>query len=165
MRSRALCATYRRHPNPAPLHPRTPPPPRPLCWQVDCPPPHTTARLLDKLVGEFLEVECVHPTFIMDHPRIMSPLAKWHRDDSTLTERFELFVMCKEVRRDPSPPPPQKFPVLVLPALPIRPVAVPMQRPHPSGTTTTTATPRFQHPAVDTPTAWCPVLPFAGFSV
>jgi len=65
--------------------------------KVDCPPPHTTARLLDKLVGEFLEVECVHPTFIMDHPRIMSPLAKWHRDDSTLTERFELFVMCKEV--------------------------------------------------------------------
>jgi lysyl-tRNA synthetase class 2 len=66
--------------------------------KVDCPPPQTTARLLDKLVGDFLEVDCINPTFIMDHPRIMSPLAKWHRDDPTnLTERFELFVMTKEV--------------------------------------------------------------------
>lgn len=65
---------------------------------VDCPPPHTTARVLDRLVGEFLEIQCVNPTFIIDHPRIMSPLAKWHRDDpQNLTERFELFVMCKEV--------------------------------------------------------------------
>lgn len=65
---------------------------------VECPPPTTTARLLDKLVGDLLEVECVNPTFIMDHPRIMSPLAKWHRDDPhNLTERFELFVMTKEV--------------------------------------------------------------------
>lgn len=44
---------------------------------VDCPPPHSTARLLDKLVGEFLEEKCVNPAFICDHPRLMSPLAKW----------------------------------------------------------------------------------------
>lgn len=30
-----------------------------------------------KLVGEFLEVTCINPTFICDHPQIMSPLAKW----------------------------------------------------------------------------------------
>ena len=49
-----------------------------LCIQnkVDCSAPRTTARLLDKLVGEFLEVNCISPTFIMDHPQIMSPLAK-----------------------------------------------------------------------------------------
>lgn len=44
---------------------------------VNCPPPQTTARLLDKLVGEFLEEQCVNPTFICDHPQLMSPLAKW----------------------------------------------------------------------------------------
>ena len=33
----------------------------------------------------------------MDHPQIMSPLAKWHRSEAGLTERFELFVMKKEI--------------------------------------------------------------------
>ena len=49
-----------------------------LCvkFQVDCSPPRTTARLLDKLVGHFLETKCRNPTFICDHPQIMSPLAK-----------------------------------------------------------------------------------------
>ncbi|KAK2854031.1 hypothetical protein Q5P01_006692 [Channa striata] len=70
-----------------------------LCKQkgVECPPPRTTARLLDKLVGDFLEVTCINPTFICDHPQIMSPLAKWHRSEKGLTERFELFVMKKEI--------------------------------------------------------------------
>lgn len=57
----------------------------------------TPAKLLDKLVGELLEVECINPTFITDHPVIMSPLAKQHRDDAHLTERFELFVNTKEL--------------------------------------------------------------------
>merc|ERR1711871_997258 len=60
-------------------------------------PPQTTARLLDKLVGDFMEDTYVSPTFLCDHPRIMSPLAKLHRNDPTLTERFELFVCGKEV--------------------------------------------------------------------
>ncbi|XP_037050056.1 lysine--tRNA ligase isoform X2 [Bradysia coprophila] len=70
-----------------------------LCQKhnVECPAPRTTARLLDKLVGEFLEEDCINPTFICDHPQIMSPLAKYHRDIPGLTERFELFVMKKEV--------------------------------------------------------------------
>ena len=41
-------------------------------------PPHTTARLIDKLVGEYLEETCINPAFICDHPQIMSPLAKWY---------------------------------------------------------------------------------------
>ncbi|XP_021191264.3 lysine--tRNA ligase isoform X1 [Helicoverpa armigera] len=65
--------------------------------EVECPPPRTTARLLDKLVGEFLEEKCINPTFILDHPQIMSPLSKYHRDIPGLTERFELFVMKKEI--------------------------------------------------------------------
>jgi len=64
---------------------------------VDCSPPRTAARLLDKLVGEFLEETCVNPTFITEHPQVMSPLAKWHRSESGLTERFELFCCKKEI--------------------------------------------------------------------
>ncbi|XP_072029554.1 lysine--tRNA ligase-like isoform X2 [Amphiura filiformis] len=65
--------------------------------EVECPPPRTTARLLDKLVGDYIEEECIHPTFITEHPQIMSPLAKWHRNTKGLTERFECFVMKKEI--------------------------------------------------------------------
>ena len=64
---------------------------------VDCSPPRTTSRLLDKLVGEFIECRCISPTFIIHHPLIMSPLAKNHRMIEGLTERFELFVATKEI--------------------------------------------------------------------
>ena len=72
---------------------------RDLCEKnkIECPEPKTTSRLLDKLCGEFVECTCISPTFIIDHPQIMSPLAKYHRDNKFLTERFELFVNCKEV--------------------------------------------------------------------
>lgn len=52
----------------------------------------TISRILDKLVGAFIEPTCVNPTFICDHPLIMSPLAKTHRNNPRLTERFELFI-------------------------------------------------------------------------
>ncbi|XP_010548607.1 PREDICTED: lysine--tRNA ligase, cytoplasmic-like [Tarenaya hassleriana] len=68
-----------------------------LKFDVKCPPPQTTTRLLDKLVGHFLEETCVNPTFIINHPEIMSPLAKWHRSKPGLTERFELFINKHEL--------------------------------------------------------------------
>ncbi|MBN3313947.1 SYK ligase, partial [Atractosteus spatula] len=70
-----------------------------LCQEkgLECSAPRTSARLLDKLVGEFLEVSCINPTFICDHPQTMSPLAKWHRSEAGLSERFELFVMKHEL--------------------------------------------------------------------
>eukprot|EP00004_Rigifila_ramosa_P024504 TRINITY_DN7124_c0_g1_i1.p1 TRINITY_DN7124_c0_g1~~TRINITY_DN7124_c0_g1_i1.p1 ORF type:complete len:634 (-),score=155.96 TRINITY_DN7124_c0_g1_i1:38-1915(-) len=64
---------------------------------VDCSSPRTTARLLDKLVGHYVEKHCLNPTFITDHPQIMSPLAKWHRLHPGLTERFELFINFHEI--------------------------------------------------------------------
>lgn len=45
---------------------------------IDCSAPRTSARLLDKLVGEYLESQCINPTFICGHPEMMSPLAKWY---------------------------------------------------------------------------------------
>jgi len=63
---------------------------------IDCKHPRTTARLLDKLVGEFIEPQCMSPSFIVGHPQIMSPLAKRHRDRPGLCERFEGFMCGKE---------------------------------------------------------------------
>jgi lysyl-tRNA synthetase class 2 len=63
---------------------------------VDCSHPRTTARLIDKLTGDFLETQCLNPTFVCSHPQLMSPLAKYHRSKPGLTERFELFVCYKE---------------------------------------------------------------------
>ena len=65
--------------------------------EVECTNPRTTARLLDKLVGEYIEEQCINPAFIIDHPQIMSPLAKWHRSSPGLTERLEMFICKKEV--------------------------------------------------------------------
>ena len=59
---------------------------------VACSNPRLTTRLIDKLVGHFLESQCLNPTFIMEHPQLMSPLAKYHRNKPGLTERFELFI-------------------------------------------------------------------------
>jgi lysyl-tRNA synthetase, class II len=64
---------------------------------VICTPPLTTARMIDKLVGEFIESRCINPTFITEHPQLMSPLAKSHRSKPGLTERFEAFVCTKEI--------------------------------------------------------------------
>jgi lysyl-tRNA synthetase class 2 len=66
-------------------------------FHVECSPPQTTSRLLDSLVGHFLEDGITNPTFITEHPQFMSPLAKPHRTKKGLTERFELFVCQREV--------------------------------------------------------------------
>ncbi len=39
----------------------------------------------------------VQPTLIMHHPLCLSPLAKEHRSRPGLTERFELFVLRREL--------------------------------------------------------------------
>ncbi len=67
-----------------------------ITHDIKCSPPQTIPRMLDKLAGHFIEVDCVQPTFIMHHPRIMSPLAKPHRANPLITERFELFILHHE---------------------------------------------------------------------
>jgi len=52
----------------------------------------TPAKLLDKLFSKLIEPELQQPTFVMDHPMCMSPLAKEHRSRPGIAERFELFA-------------------------------------------------------------------------
>lgn len=54
-------------------------------------------KLIDEIFGEKCEPHYIQPTFITDYPIEMSPLCKVHRDDPTLTERFELMVNGKEL--------------------------------------------------------------------
>jgi lysyl-tRNA synthetase, class II len=54
-------------------------------------------KLLDKLFEALVQPGLQQPTFVLDYPRELSPLAKPHREDPALTERFELFVAGQEV--------------------------------------------------------------------
>ena len=54
-------------------------------------------RLLDEMFRHALEPSLVQPTFVLDYPLALSPLAKPHRTDARLTERFEFFVLGKEI--------------------------------------------------------------------
>ena len=49
--------------------------------------------LLDELMKRLVEPNLVQPTFVMDHPKAISPLAKSHRNgNAEIVERFELFI-------------------------------------------------------------------------
>lgn len=49
-------------------------------------------KLIDSLIGEFLEPNLIQPTFLYDYPRDISPLAKNRPGDPSIVERFEGFV-------------------------------------------------------------------------
>jgi lysyl-tRNA synthetase class 2 len=54
-------------------------------------------KLVDEIFGEKVEPHLIQPTFIMDYPLEMSPLAKKHRHSKGLVERFEAVIGGKEV--------------------------------------------------------------------
>jgi lysyl-tRNA synthetase class 2 len=55
------------------------------------------AKLVDEVFKTFLEPRLIQPTFVVDYPKALSPLARVHRVDPALTERFELFVNGREI--------------------------------------------------------------------
>ncbi|KEO74836.1 lysine--tRNA ligase [Anditalea andensis] len=56
-----------------------------------------TGKLIDEIFGEKVEANLIQPTYITDYPIEMTPLAKKHRTEEGLVERFELFVNGKEI--------------------------------------------------------------------
>lgn len=52
----------------------------------------TWGKQVDELFGEFVEPHLIQPTFIVDYPRELSPLAKQKPDNPNVVERFELFI-------------------------------------------------------------------------
>ncbi len=55
-------------------------------------PGSTRGKLIDALIGDFLEPNCIQPTFIYNYPRDISPLAKSMPGNPAVVERFEGFV-------------------------------------------------------------------------
>jgi lysyl-tRNA synthetase class 2 len=53
-------------------------------------------KLVEELFDALVADDIWEPTFVMDHPKEVSPLAREHRDDPNLTERWELFIAGAE---------------------------------------------------------------------
>ncbi len=54
-------------------------------------------KIIDEVFGEFVEPKLIQPTFVIDYPLEMSPLAKKHRKNPRLVERFEPIIAGKEI--------------------------------------------------------------------
>lgn len=52
----------------------------------------TWGKLIDGLIGDYLEPNCIQPTILYDYPRDISPLAKSKPGNPAIVERFEAFV-------------------------------------------------------------------------
>jgi len=53
-------------------------------------------KVIEGLFDTLVEPEIWEPTYVLDHPKEISPLAREHRSDPNLTERFELFIAGSE---------------------------------------------------------------------
>ena len=64
---------------------------------VELEPSAGKGAIIDEIFGERVEPNLIQPTFITDYPVEMSPLAKKHRSEEGLVERFELIVNGQEI--------------------------------------------------------------------
>ena len=63
---------------------------------IEVKPDWTSGKLIAELYDELGEDSIVNPTFVVDYPVEVSPLAKRHEDDPRLTHRFELVIAGHE---------------------------------------------------------------------
>jgi len=56
-----------------------------------------SGKIIDEIFGELVEPDLIQPTFITDYPVELSPLAKRHRSEPGLVERFEVICNGKEI--------------------------------------------------------------------
>jgi lysyl-tRNA synthetase class 2 len=62
-------------------------------FKIDTAPKLNYGQLLDLLMSKLVEPNLIQPTFVIDYPKAISPLAKRHRGGNPeLVERFELFI-------------------------------------------------------------------------
>ena len=57
----------------------------------------TIGKLLNEVFEQTVEETIIQPTFILDFPVEISPLAKPHRTKENVVERFELYIMGREL--------------------------------------------------------------------
>jgi len=57
----------------------------------------TRGKIIEEIFSQFVEPNLIQPTFIMDYPLELSPLAKRHRSKEGLVERFETYIAGKEI--------------------------------------------------------------------
>jgi len=60
-------------------------------------PESTRGKLIDSLIGNYLEPNLHQPTFVYDYPRDISPLTKSKPEDANTVERFEAFIAGMEI--------------------------------------------------------------------
>ena len=64
---------------------------------LDIEPKDGRAKVIDKLFSSYVEPRLAQPTFVLDYPVIMSPLAKAKPDSPGYVERFEAFAAGMEI--------------------------------------------------------------------
>lgn len=57
----------------------------------------TWGEIINEVFEAFVEDKLIQPTFVYGHPVEISPLAKRNQDNPELTDRFELFIMQREI--------------------------------------------------------------------
>ena len=64
---------------------------------IDIEPNAGRGRMIDQLYKKYVRPEIIQPTFLINHPVVISPLSKRKEDNKELTERFQILIVGSEV--------------------------------------------------------------------